>query len=96
MMDKLPGEDFAKENGYETFSYAGNRKSASYVKETKTGHVFLDIEEKLNIIGEFFEQGKLTKIFGCVACTLGPFSLPNKNFAAFESQMLSIVQIQEG
>jgi hypothetical protein len=80
------GEKFASEHGYTIYSHSGDGSNhATYIKED----LFLDVYA----MEEGSLEGRLSKVFGMILCTLGTFSIPNKNFEGFEDNMKRIVQV---
>ena len=87
MNEQLPGYDFAQSKGYFLVSHSGRNddnliSSATYVKEGN----FLTIKKD--------GIGVLEKILGLITCSTGEFSIPNKNFEAFEKQLDSVIMIK--
>lgn len=82
-MNDLIGYDFAKENGFTVHSFSGDKEVVWYVDDQG---IFLEC----NIIdyGDREElQYKLSANHKMISLSLGPFSIPNKNFPLFYRQM---------
>lgn len=78
-MSDLPGEEFAKEHGYELQSHSGNRLQATYLKR-------LDGVPPIYLTCYSDGTATLQRILGLITCESGKFSIPG-NFVIFEKQI---------
>lgn len=82
-----PGYEFAQEHGYALQSHAGRSDGgainrAMYINGDA---IYLDVWRD--------GRAELSKVLGMVKCKIEGFSVPNKNFHIFESQLRAIVQL---
>lgn len=81
-MNDLIGYDFAKENGFTVHSFSGDKTVAWYVDDQG---IFLECFETEYDKNEL--NYKLSATHRMISLSLGPFTIPNKNYPLFYRQM---------